>query len=130
MNVLVAGSEDATATQLRRAGHVVTIARSGDDVCALIRSDPFDAVVLGIFGPGDQALTLCGALRREGVGLPIVLIVAQDAVEDRIEGLNAGADDCVEIGCPADELLARLRALVRRRSSQGAEGQRAGGRAR
>ena len=119
MNVLVAESKEATARPLRRGGHDVTVARSGRDVCALMRSDSFDAVVLGILDPGDQTLTLCDALRREGVRLPIVLIVAQDAVEDRIEGLDAGADDCVGIGCPADELLARLRALVRRKSPQG-----------
>ncbi len=124
MNVLVVESREATATPLRRAGHEVTVARTGRDVCALTRSDSFDAVVLGILDPAHQTLTLCDALRREGVRLPIVLIVAEDAVDDRVEGLDAGADDCVGIGCPADELLARLRALVRRKSPlrEGASG--------
>ncbi len=116
MNVLVAENKDATATSLRRAGHQVTVVRSGRDVCGLTRSDSFDAVVIGILTPGDQTLTLCDALRREGVRLPIVLILAEDVVDDRVEGLNAGADDCVGVECPADELLARLRALVRRQS--------------
>jgi DNA-binding response OmpR family regulator len=83
-----------------------------------MRSDSFDAVVLGILDPGDQTLTLCDALRREGVRLPIVLIVAQDAVEDRIEGWMPAPTIAWE-SVPADELLARLRALVRRKSPQG-----------
>ena len=116
VNILVAENKDATATSLRQAGHHVTVARSGRDLCALTRSGSFDALVIGILRPGDQTLTLCDALRRECVRLPIVLIVAEDAVDDRIEGLNAGADDCVGTGCPADELLARLRALVCRNS--------------
>jgi two-component system response regulator QseB len=116
MNLLVVESDGATAGSLRRAGHDVTVARSERDVRALAASGSFDAVVLGKLRFGDQNLTLCGALRREGVALPIVLIVARDRVESRIAGLDAGADDCVGTGCPADELLARLRALVRRSS--------------
>jgi DNA-binding response OmpR family regulator len=116
VNLLVVESDEAMAGSLRRAGHDVTVARSERDVRAFTASGSFDAVVLGKLGPGDRNLALCGALRRDGVGLPIVLIVARDGVESRIEGLDAGADDCVGTGCPADELLARLRALVRRSS--------------
>jgi two-component system phosphate regulon response regulator OmpR len=116
VNVLVVGSEGATAERLRRAGHNVTLARGESDVRALIAGRAVDAVILGDLGSGNRNLSVCSSLRRGGVALPIVLIAGRGGVEARIEGLDAGADDCVEIDCPADELLARLRALVRRTS--------------
>jgi DNA-binding response OmpR family regulator len=118
VNVLVAESEESMAEPLRRAGHDVTVARNGRDLCSLTTSGSFDAVVVGMLGSGSQGLRVCNDLRRRGVALPIVLIVGHDDVESRIQGLDAGADDCVGVGCPADELLARLRALVRRVSLQ------------
>ncbi len=57
---------------------------------------------------------VCVDLRRDGSTLPIVLLVPPNAVEARVMGLDAGADDCLAVDCPVDELLARLRALVRR----------------
>jgi DNA-binding response OmpR family regulator len=116
VNVLVFESEEATADSIRRAGHGVTVTRDARDVCALTASGSVDAVVLGRSDPEDESLTVCEVLRRDGVALPIVLIVAGNGVEARIEALDAGADDCVETGCHGDELLARLRALVRRKS--------------
>jgi DNA-binding response OmpR family regulator len=116
VNVLVVERYEVTAGALRRAGHDVTVARNEGDVRGLTASGSFDAVVLGNLGSGDQTLKLCDALRSEGVALPVVLIVPRDGVEARIEGLDAGADACVGFGCPPDELLARLRALVRRNS--------------
>jgi two-component system response regulator MprA len=118
VNVLVVESEESMAGRLRRAGQEVTVARDARDLCNLTMSGSFDAVVLGMLGSGSQSLSVCNALRGRGVALPIVLIVARDEVESRIQGLDGGADDCVGFGCPADELLARLRALVRRKSLQ------------
>jgi DNA-binding response OmpR family regulator len=118
VNVLVFDSEEATADPIRRAGHDVTVARSAREACALATSGSFDALVLVNSSPDDRNLSVCEALRRDGVAVPIVLIVASEAVEARIEGLAAGADDCVGTACASDELLARLRALVRRKSLQ------------
>jgi two-component system response regulator MprA len=83
-------------------------------VCGLTAQCSFDAVVLGPLGPGTESLTVCDALRRQASVLPIVLLVSRDGVEARVEGLDAGADDCLPVGCQVDELLARLRALLRR----------------
>jgi DNA-binding response OmpR family regulator len=114
MKVLVAESEEALAGPLRRAGHEVTVAIAAHDIRELTASRSFDAVVLGMMRPETQSLALCHTLRRDGIGVPIVLFVSGDAVEERIAGLEAGADQCLGVGCPNEELLARLRALVRR----------------
>ena len=114
MNVLVAENRGVTAKLLRHAGHDVTIARSGLEVGELTARRSFHAIVLGPLGPGTESLMVCDALRRQGNAIPIVLLVSRDGVEARVEGLDAGADDCLPVGCQVDELLARLRALVRR----------------
>ena len=118
MNVLVAEEHDSTAMLLRAAGHDVTVARNGQEVRELAEERAFDVVVLTIHSTGPDGPQLCDALRSVNAGLPIVLLVAHDDVEDRIRALDAGADDCMPIDCAVDELLARLRALVRRTTLQ------------
>jgi DNA-binding response OmpR family regulator len=114
VNVLVVETKEALARPLRKAGHEVTIAASSAAARHLAATGPFDAVVLGPIGPIATSLAACDELRRDGIALPILLLVAEDAVEARVRGLDAGADDCLGLACPVDELLARLRALVRR----------------
>ena len=114
MNVLVVEKGELMAKPLRSAGHDVTVARSGREVRDLTERRSFDAVVLGPLRPETESLMVCDALRRDGGAPPIVLLVPQDAVEARVKGLDAGADDCLPVDCPVEELLARLRALVRR----------------
>ena len=114
MNVLVIESEEVLAWPLRKAGHEVTVAASGSAARRLAATGPFDALVLGTIGPAAASLQACDELRRDGIALPILLFVAEDAAEARVQGLDAGADDCLGLGCAVDELLARLRALVRR----------------
>jgi DNA-binding response OmpR family regulator len=92
----------------------VVVARDGSEVRDLTEHDSFDVVVLGPLRSEAESLTVCRGLRLEETDLPIVLLVGQDGAEARVRGLDAGADDCVPLECPVDELLARLRALVRR----------------
>jgi two-component system copper resistance phosphate regulon response regulator CusR len=99
--------------RLRLAGYQVSVARSGQEAERLGASGTFDAIVLSPLEPHDQNLILCRSL-REGTRLPILLLVPHDNVDARIQGLETGADDCLGVGCPTDELLARLRALARR----------------
>jgi OmpR-family two-component system manganese-sensing response regulator len=114
VRVLVIETQEVLARPLRAAGQAVTVAGSAAAARRLAATGPFDALVLGALGPVAASLQACDELRREGISLPILLVVADDAVEARVSGLDAGADDCLGLACPVDELLARLRALVRR----------------
>jgi two-component system OmpR family response regulator len=99
---------------LRGEGYAVDLAVDGD--AALVQSAvyDYDAVVLDVMLPGRDGFAVCRALRERGCWAPVLMLTARDAVDDRIHGLDAGADDY--LGKPFDfgELLARLRALLRR----------------
>jgi two-component system response regulator MprA len=97
---------------------VETAADGGTALAAVERSAP-DLVVLDVAMPGLDGLAVCRRLRRAGLGLPILLLTARDAVPDRVVGLDAGADDYMVKPFAAEELLARARALVRRGSEPG-----------
>ena len=116
MNVLLVENEElmALARPLRQAGYEVTVATSSEEARTLAMSGSFDAVVLGKIRPEATILNICSALRQDGAGTPILLLVGRDAAEMRVQGLDAGADDCIALTSQFDELLARLRALVRR----------------
>jgi DNA-binding response OmpR family regulator len=102
--------------QLEAAGYLVEVAHDGDEAYRLVssRNDDLDAIILDILLPGRDGVTLCRDLRRAGVMVPIVLLTALDQTEDKIAGLDSGADDYVTKPFPFEELLARLRALGRR----------------
>src|SRR5512135_3104833 len=74
----------------------------------------YDAIVLDVMLPGVDGLDVCRRLRRDGVWTPVLMLTARDAIEDRVSGLDTGADDYLTKPFSFDELLARLRALVRR----------------
>ena len=114
LNVLLVENDELMALPLRHAGQAVTVASSSEDARRLAASGSFDAVVLGRIRPEAASLAVCSELRREGAGTPILLLVGRDTSETRVEALDAGADDCVALSSPVEELLARLRALVRR----------------
>ena len=101
---------------LEAAGYFVEVVHDGalayETVCA--RPDRFDALILDVLLPGLDGVALCRALRQAGVEVPIVLLTALDQIEDKVAGLDAGADDYVTKPFPFAELLARLRALARR----------------
>jgi two-component system OmpR family response regulator len=101
------------ARGLRESGMVVDVVHSGDRALAAGR-DGYDALVLDVMLPGLDGFAVCRGLRAERVHSPILMLTARDAVEDRIRGLDDGADDYVPKPFSLDELAARLRALARR----------------
>ncbi len=117
MNVLLIENDELMARPLREAGYEVTVASSPAQARRLLEGGSFDAVVLGALHPESAGLRVCSDLCRGGAQVPILLVVEQDAPAVRVRGLDAGADDCVSLTCPFEELLARLRALVRRAAS-------------
>jgi two-component system OmpR family response regulator len=102
------------ARGLREEGHAVDVATRGDDAVWMAGAAPFDVVVLDVMLPGLDGFTVCRRLREQEVWTPVLMLTARDAVGDRVAGLDAGADDYLAKPFAFDELLARLRALVRR----------------
>ena len=92
---------------------VRAVSDGGAALAAIERSAP-DALVLDVAMPGVDGLAVCRRLRAKGLALPILLLTARDAVHDRVAGLDAGADDYLVKPFAAEELLARIRALLRR----------------
>jgi two-component system response regulator MprA len=105
---------DALRRALSLAGYEVDTAAGGEQGLARIAEDPPDAVVLDVGMPGVDGLELCRRLRAAGNRVPVLMLTARDAVEDRIDGLDAGADDYLVKPFDVGELKARLRALLRR----------------
>jgi two-component system response regulator MprA len=100
-------------------GYEVRSASDGGVALAAIERSAPDAVVLDVAMPGVDGIGVCRRVRAKGLVLPILLLTARDAVEDRVAGLDAGADDYLVKPFAAEELLARLRALLRRGHEQG-----------
>jgi len=99
---------------LRAASVVADVAVKGEDAAWMVRAAEYDAVVLDVMLPGADGFETCRRLREEGVWVPIVMLTARDAVEDRVKGLDAGADDYLVKPFSLAELMARLRAQARR----------------
>jgi len=106
---------ESIARGLREASYAVDDAPDGDRAIYLAAVNEYDAIILDIVLPGKDGLEVCRAIRRKGVHAPILMLTARDTVEDKIIGLDAGADDYLTKPFDYGELLARLRALVRRR---------------
>ena len=105
---------DALATGLRQLGHAVDCFGSGDEADAALAGAAFDAVVLDLGLPGNDGMVWLRRWRQRGLGLPLLILTARDGIEQRVAGLDAGADDYLVKPLTIDELAARLRALVRR----------------
>ncbi len=118
MRVLVVEDEskmaDLLARGLREEGHAADVAGSGEDALWMARAAAYDAIVLDVMLPGLDGFATCRELRSAGIWAPVLMLTARDAVQDRIAGLDAGADDYLLKPFSFGELLARLRALVRR----------------
>jgi two-component system, OmpR family, response regulator MprA len=99
---------------LAAAGYAVTVADDGGTALAAVERSVPDVVVLDVAMPGMDGLSVCRRLRARGLAVPILLLTARDAVPDRVAGLDAGADDYLVKPFATDELLARVRALLRR----------------
>ena len=118
MRLLVVEDDVKMASLLRRGlgedGAAVDVARSGEDAVWMAAAAPYDAVILDVMLPGIDGFETCRRLRDDGVWAPVLLLTARDAVEDRVAGLDGGADDYLVKPFSFAELSARLRALVRR----------------
>jgi two-component system OmpR family response regulator len=99
---------------MRGEGIAADIADSGEDAIWMVGSTDYDALVVDIMLPGIDGFEVCRRLRKEGIWTPVLMLTARDAVEDRIAGLDGGADDYLIKPFSMAELLARLRALTRR----------------
>jgi two-component system response regulator MprA len=126
VKILVVDDEPAVRDSLERAlrleGYEIQLAADGAEALATITADEPDAIVLDVMMPQVDGLEVCRRMRSMGDRTPVLMLTARDTVSDRVAGLDAGADDYVVKPFALDELLARLRALLRR-SGVGAGGQ-------
>jgi two-component system response regulator MprA len=123
VRILVVDDERAVRESLRRAltleGYEVDLAADGEEALEQVRLAEPDALVLDVLMPGIDGLEVSRRLRRTGSRVPILMLTARDAVENRVEGLDAGADDYLTKPFALEELLARVRALLRRTTGGG-----------
>ena len=105
---------DSLARSLRYSGYDIVTAEDGIDALAKLASSHVDAVIMDVMMPRLDGLEATRLLRQNGNDVPILILTAKDALEDRVDGLDAGADDYMVKPFALDELLARLRALTRR----------------
>jgi two-component system response regulator MprA len=126
MKILVVDDERAVRESLRRAleleGYEIELAADGSEALYRLEGDAEpDAMILDVLMPGVDGLEVCRRLRDSGSRLPVLMLTARTQIEDRVEGLDAGADDYVTKPFALDELLARVRALLRRTADEGGE---------
>lgn len=118
VHILLVEDERRLATAVKRVmeeeGHVVDHVDDGADALAQARSEPYDAIVLDIMLPGLNGYEVAKRLRAGGDATPILMLTARDSVQDRVQGLDAGADDYLVKPFALAELLARIRAIGRR----------------
>jgi DNA-binding response OmpR family regulator len=123
MRILVVEDEDKMAKALRRGlqeqGYEVDVAGDGLQGEAMIRTQLYDLVILDWMLPGQDGPTLCRHVRERGEPVPILLLTARGDTDDRVRGLDSGADDYLAKPFAYAELLARVRALLRRRGERG-----------
>ena len=102
------------AKGLREQSYAVDVAATGDDALYLAEINTYDLIILDVMIPGRDGFEVCQEVRKSGTRTPILMLTARDAVEDRIKGLDHSADDYLTKPFEFRELLARLRALLRR----------------
>jgi two-component system, OmpR family, response regulator len=118
VRALIVEDEAKLAGLLRRGlgeeGYAADVAATGEDALWMAQATPYDAIVLDVMLPGADGFAVCRQLRDKGVWAPVLMLTARDAVGDRVDGLDSGADDYLTKPFSFAELLARLRALTRR----------------
>jgi two-component system OmpR family response regulator len=112
---------ESTAAAMRAQGWRADVSARGEPVPASLLQDAYDVLVLDIGLPGIDGLETLRRVRAQGSNLPVLMLTARDAVDDRVRGLEAGADDYLVKPFAVSELVARLRALVRRHELRGSE---------
>ncbi|HEY4237155.1 MAG TPA: response regulator transcription factor [Gaiellaceae bacterium] len=122
MRVLVVEDERKLGELLRRGlgeeGYAADLADRGEEALWMAQAVSYDAIVLDVMLPGADGFEICRRMRGNGVWSPVLMLTARDAVDDRVSGLDAGADDYLAKPFAFEELLARLRALTRRAPAQ------------
>jgi two-component system, OmpR family, response regulator len=122
VRALVVEDEVKMAALIKRGlveeGYAADVASTGEEALWMARATPYDAIVLDVMLPGRNGFDVCRELREGGVWSPILMLTARDGVEDRVGGLDSGADDYLTKPFSFAELLARLRALVRRGATE------------
>jgi two-component system, OmpR family, response regulator QseB len=113
---------EAIRSGLKRDGFTVDWVHDGESASQVLGSEDFDLLLLDLGLPRKSGLEVLTALRSRGLGIPVLIITARDAVSDRVQGLDAGADDYLVKPFDLDELAARIRALLRRKSGRTAPG--------
>jgi DNA-binding response OmpR family regulator len=118
VRILVVEDEHKLAGVLKRGleehGYAVDVAYDGDDGLAMALAAPYDAIVLDVMLPMRDGLSVCTQLRAQNRHMPVLMLTARDAVDDRVAGLDSGADDYLTKPFAFREFLARVRALLRR----------------
>ena len=118
MHILIIEDESKVAKALsdglQSEGYTVTVAKTGEDGFFLAMSQTFDLILLDLMLPGRNGLEILSEMRRESRNVPVLILTAKDAVQDRVLGLDSGADDYLVKPFAFSELLARIRALTRR----------------
>ena len=117
-HILIVEDDQGTSNALRRtltyAGYKVSLTENGEEALSIVRSRPPDLVILDLMLPGIDGIEVCHHLRNEGNDVAILMLTARDAVADRVDGFETGADDYLIKPFAIVELLARIKALLRR----------------
>ena len=120
LRILIVEDEARIAAFIKRGleeeSYSIDIASDGEEGLEWISSFPYDLIIMDIMMPKMDGVTLCKKVRGKGIATPILMLTAKDAIDDRVEGLDAGADDYLVKPFAFKELLARLRAMTRRNS--------------
>ncbi len=128
MQVLIVDDEQPLRSAIRRAlaleGYGVSEAASGEEAISTLQTSRADAILLDVLMPGIDGLEVCRRLRAAGDTTPVLMLTARETVSDRVAGLDAGADDYLVKPFALEELLARLRALLRRGPGEGSGSER------
>ena len=118
MRILVVEDELKVANALKEGledeRYEVVVAQTGEDAFFRITTEKFDLILLDLMLPGRDGLQILASVRKSGIGTPVLLLTARDSLEDRVTGLNSGADDYLVKPFAFAELVARIRALLRR----------------
>ncbi len=120
MRILIIEDDEILANTLKEGlseeGYAVDVAYTGDDGLYMAETMPYDVILLDLMLPEIDGFTILERLRKEGIDIPVLILTAKDSIDDKVEGLDRGADDYITKPFEFSELLARIRALIRRAS--------------